>query len=228
MRGLEPLVEQARQHYEFDRDLNKIVINSVSWVEANLAVELLSESVPSKTLVTTANVREAIKELPRCPMAIPMDLKGLAWAWGMERDGTSWARSFEDAHGEYQVLLLGEGNFLYDIVVRVGGKTIMWMPHDSNEEFLNPEIIDLIMERPAVLNTFIDLVQAMGLPFYPSFYMSLEDWRQEYAQAAFEEVMDVFGQSDGKPKPKRDEGPDHATKVRFRGTSDDAGVSWLL
>lgn len=68
----------------------------------------------------------------------------------------------------------------------------MLMPPDRSQDFVNPEVIDLVVERPTILASVVDLTVAMGLPFYPMFYMSLEDWRQEYATAVFSEIVDGF------------------------------------
>jgi len=229
VRAVEPMLKDARGHYAEDPDLHRVVLNATSWVEANLAVELLSESVPEKALVNAANIREAIKELPRCPMPMAIDFEGLARVWGMERLGSAWHRAFDDGDAAFSVLLLGEGNYCYDIVIRTRGRTIMWMPRNSEDDFLNPDIVDLIMERPAVLATVIDLLQAMGMAFYPTFYLSLEDWRQEYVQTMFDEVVDIFStEKQAEQRARRAEDPPHGTEVRFRGLSDDGGISWLL
>lgn len=186
------MLEEARPHFASDPDLSRVVLNATSWVEANLAVELLEESVPCRALVTAANIRETIKELPRCPMPMRVDFESLAKIWDMGREGMGWTKSFEDPAGDYSIVLLGDGNWCYDIVVRADGRSLMWMPGNSEEDFLNPDVIDLIMARPTVLRNVIDLVQAMGLSFYPKFYFSLEDWRQEYMQTVVEEVVRTF------------------------------------
>lgn len=230
MRQIEPLLQDARPHYAADPDLHRIVLNAVSWVEANLAMDLLIESSSEKALVTVANVREAIKELPRFPLAMALDFEQLARVWELERVGNAWGRTFADDEGEFSVLLLGEGNNCYDVVIRAEGKTIMWMPRHSEFDFLNAEVVDLIMTRPAVLKAVVDLAQAMGMAFYPTFYLSLEDWRQEYAQTTFEEVLDMFSSDeDVQKRAKRAEDRDpHGSDVRFRGLSNESGISWLL
>jgi len=234
VRPVEPMLEDARSHYASDPDLNRVVLNATSWVEANLALELLTESLPEKALVTIANIREAVKELPRCPLSMSLDFDSLAQVWNLEREGMGWVRSFEDTAGNYSIVLLGEGNFCYDIIVRTDHRTLMWMPKSSEEDFLNPDIIDLIMERPTVLGNVVELLKAMGLPFYPTFYLSLEDWRQEYAQVIFDEVVQGFNAEErtGAVRERRvheSAGDDpHGTKVRFRGVSDSDGLSWLL
>ncbi|MHB1323968.1 MAG: hypothetical protein ACYC6J_05205 [Coriobacteriia bacterium] len=230
VRPVTALLESARSHYNTDSDLHRIVLNATSWVEANLAVELLAGTVPERVLVTYTNIREAIKELPRCPMLMAIDFEGLAKAWSLERVGTAWSRSFPDEQGGHSVLLLGEGNHCYDVVVRVDGRTIMLMPPESADDYLNPEVVDVLMERPSMLGNVIDLLQAMGMGFYPSFYLSLEDWRQEYAATMFEECSQIFSR-EGADDPLRHapaKEPARDVAIRYRGTSNDGGIAWLF
>lgn len=228
MEPLQPLIESTRTHYAADRDLHRVVLNATSWVEANLAVEVLAESVSERMLVKFANIREAIKELPRCPIRMAIDFEGLSRVWDMERAGSAWSREFVDETGAFSVLVLGEGNYCYDIVVREGGRTLMWMPFNSEDDFLNPEIVDLLVERPVLLGTVVDLMQAMGLAFYPSFYLSLEDWRQEYAQTMFDEVIDLFGTEEQQRNKRQAEQEPVAAPARVRGPGSGAGISWLV
>lgn len=192
MRAVEPMLNEIRSDYRHDPELTRVVLNATSWFEASLAVGVLSETMPARTLVTFANLRETIKELPRCPLPMRTDFEGLARTWRLERDGMAWARQFEHSAGEYSIALLGEGNYVYDIVIRVEGRTLMLMPENAVDDFINPDVIDLMMERPDILGSVIDLTQAMGLPFYPMIYMSLEDWQHEYATAVFTEVISDF------------------------------------
>lgn len=230
MHAVESMLEATRAHYAWDPDPTRVVLNATSWVEANLAVELLSKSLPARALVTVANLREVVKELPQCPLSMAIDFEGLAGVWQLEREGNGWARAFEDALGTYSVALLGEGNYCYDIVVRTEDRVFMWMPNNRDDDFLNPDVIDLVIERPAIFASIVDLVQAMGLPFYPMFYMSLEDWRQEYAQDIFEEVLHDFGLEDlqGARARREEEAAAHGTEVRFRGLSDEGTITWLI
>jgi hypothetical protein len=220
MRAVEPMLADIRSDYHSDPELTRVVLNATSWFEASLAVGLLSESMPARTLVTFTNLREAIKELPRCPMAMHTDFESLARIWGLDREEMAWSRRFDDSAGDYSIALLGEGNYVYDIVIRTGGRTLMLMPENRSEDFINPEVIDLMMERPDILGSVIDLSQAMGLPFYPMFYMSLEDWQQEYASAVFTEVISGFDRVQHelppdvlpKPQPKPRTRKPHARK----------------
>jgi hypothetical protein len=192
MRAVEPMLTEIRSDYRNDPDLTRAVLNATSWFEASLAVGVLSDAMPARTLVKFANLREAIKELPRCPLPMRTDFEGLARTWSLERDGMAWTRRFDHSAGEYSIALLGEGNYVYDIVIRIDGRTLMLMPDNAAEDFINPDAIDLMMERPDIFSSVVDLTQAMGLPFYPMFYMSLEDWQHEYATAVFTEVISDF------------------------------------
>lgn len=192
MRPVEPILAAVRPHFDADPDLARILINATSWFEASLALGVLADELPVRALVTCTNIREIVKELPRCPMPMSLDFESLARIWGLEHDEHAWVRRFEDADGDFSIALLGDGNYLYDIVVRTEERPLMLMPPDRSQDFVNPEVIDLVVERPAILGSVVDLTVAMGLPFYPMFYMSLEDWHQEYATAVFGEIIDGF------------------------------------
>lgn len=203
MRATSRLIAEFRDHYEADPDLVRIALNSTSWAEASLAVELLGEEVPERALVTAANIREAIKELPRCPLPMALEFETLARVWDLRREDNSWERTFDDADGEYTIVLLGEGNFCYDIVVRTAERTLMWMPRDTEEDFLHPDIVDLLWERSTLLDNVIDLAKTMGLVFSPLFYVSLQDWRHEYATAIFGEIVEAFGMREEVRRPAK-------------------------
>jgi len=192
MRPVEPMLEILRPHYESDAELTRVMLNATSWFEASLALGVLADRMSPQVLVTCANVREIVKELPRCPLPMSVDLDLLTRVWGLEREKSAWVRRFDSPSGEYSVELLAEGNYLYDIVVRTGERAFMLMPHDRAQDFINPELLDLMVARPEVLASIVDLTTAMGLPIYPMFYMSLEDWQQEYAAAVFGEILEDF------------------------------------
>lgn len=225
------MLEDIRPHYPADPDLVRVLLNSTSWVEASLAVELLAETVPERALVTATNIREAIKELPRCPMRMATDFERLSRVVGLERDGMGWSRIYEDTEGDYIVELLGDGNYCYDIVIHTDDDTLMWMPRSHQEDYLNPDVIDLIMLRPTVLRNVVELLDAMGQTFSPIFYLSIEDWRQEYAETIFAEVVQVFGPEGESTKAaasRMREAELTGTHVRVRGHSDEGGLSWIF
>ncbi len=229
MRTIPRLVDEIRSYYSSDPDLMRIVFNATSWVEASLAVGLLGEKVPEKSLVTGANIREAIKELPRCPISMAVDFATLARVSALTRLGSGWERDYEDPAGDYTIVLLGEGNYCYDIVIRSEGATCMWMPCDCGEDFLNPDIVDLAMERTTLLNNVIELVGDMGLSFSPVFYLSLDDWRAEYAETFFGEVVDAFGRATLEPGDPGAAFREERIRLREQGRGDGggSGPSWM-
>ena len=193
MQPLTRLIGAIRAHYHNDPDLLRTVINSASWFEASLAMTLARDAICEKHLTYAANIRESIRELPRCPLTMPTDFETLAGIWALERAGHGWERECEDPDGCYTIVLLGEGNHCYDIVVRADGLTHMWMPFHEGD-YVNPVIIDLLFERVTLLPVIVELVAAMGLAFSPLFYLSLDDWHQEYAETMYGEVADIFGE----------------------------------
>lgn len=210
-----------------DVSLLRVILNSTSWVEANLAIQLLSKTIPEKTLVAAANLRETIKDLPRHPISMAVDFEMLSRVWELESAGGSFRRKIEEAAGDYEVILLGDGNLCYDIAVKTEERTLMWMPNQPEADFLNPDVVDLLLERGTLLPSIVDLVTAMGLPVNPIFYLSLEDWHQEYAQAIFTEIEELFRTQE--EKPSRFESARTADNdIRYRGVSQDADIAWLL
>ena len=53
---------QLRPYFtDENRDLFRVLLNATSAAEANLALQVLSPSVPEKTLVTACNLREVLR-----------------------------------------------------------------------------------------------------------------------------------------------------------------------
>lgn len=186
-------VESIRPHYFGEHhEMLRIVLNAVSPVEADLALGLVEPHLPPRALVTALNLREALAELPRCPIPMPIDFETLSGIWRLGRLGDAWHRGLADPGGDYDLLLLGNGNLCLDIVVRNEGKSRYWMPADPENDFVNPAVLDLLISRETLVGQMVDLVKAMGLPFQPSFYFSLHDWHMEYADRIFGEIEDTF------------------------------------
>lgn len=175
-----------------EADMLKIVLNSTSNAEANFAIDVLKDRIPSRSLVTACNLREAIKDLPRCPIAMAVDFEQLERIWEMERVENSLCRSFDDPGGAYDIVLLGQGNLCYDIAIRTQATTVLWLALDPGEDLISHKAMDLVMSHETLLRNVVDLEQAMGLPFNPTFYFSLEDWHLEYAGTIFSELDDLL------------------------------------
>jgi hypothetical protein len=53
--------------------------------------------------------------------------------------------------------------------------------------------MEAVMRHETLLKNVTELIKAMGLPFNPTFYLSLEDWHLEYAGLIFDELGCAFG-----------------------------------
>ena len=182
-------------------DMLRVMLNSTSNVEANLALQILLGHIPKKSLVTAANLREAIKELPRCPIPMAFDFDTLAGVWDLTPLGNSWKRTFKDPLGDYEIVLMGKVNYCYDIAILTEDGTALWSANDPKNDFINTPAIDLVMSRDTLLKTVVDLVQTMGLPFSPTFYLSLEDWHLEHAESIFAELENAFSRGHASDDP---------------------------
>jgi hypothetical protein len=186
-------VAQVRPHYESPvGDLLRVVLNATSVAEANLALGILSGQVPEKDLIGAVNLREQLIELPVCPFPMAVDVETLARIEGLEKDRSAWRRRFEDSAGDYDIVILGDGNLCYDIVIHADGKHVFWTPQPHDEEIIHPEALDLALGRDRLLQALVTLVKSMGLPFAPKFYLSLEDWSLQYAEDMMADLGGLF------------------------------------
>jgi hypothetical protein len=183
----------VQTHYTGEkRDLLRVLLNAESAAEADIAMHILSDSMAEKDLLSAVNIREALRELPACPFAMATDTLTLARVAELERDGSAWRRDFADAGGSFTVTVLGDGNLCYDVILSVGGRNVFWTPRPANGVIIHPDALDLAMEHETLLQRIVDLVMAMGIPFSPTFYLSLEDWKLEYAADAMRELGELF------------------------------------
>lgn len=180
-----------RQHIDADEDLVRIVANARSRVEANLALGILRESLPERVLVAAINLREVLAALPGYPCSMTVDDITLARISRLEKDRSSWNKMLED-DPDIGLSISTAGNFCFDLVVKVDGRSIFWTPPAADEDFMNPELLDVCLERAALLPAVIELTRDMGLVFNPRFYMSLDDWNLDHLQASFEDFQAIF------------------------------------
>jgi hypothetical protein len=179
----------VRTHYFGDHhELLRIVLNAASPAEADFALHILSETIPERDLLAAVNVREALAELPACPFAMALDTITLARVASLERDRSAWRRRCDG----FDLVVLGEGNLCFDVVAHAKGRHTFLTPHPPNGAVLHPDMVELIMEHPTLLAEIVELVESMGLPFAPTFYLSLDDWGREYAEEAINDLRDLF------------------------------------
>lgn len=181
-----------RQHVDAEEDLVRIVLNARSRVEANLALGMLRESsLSERVLVAALNLREVLDSLPGYPCSMAVDDSTLAKIAGLKKDRSAWMKTVKDDPG-IKLSISTAGNFCFDLVVRVDGRNIFWTAPSAEEDFVHPELLDVCLEREALLPAVIDLVKNMGLVFNPRFYMSVDDWNLDHLQGSFTDFQALF------------------------------------
>jgi hypothetical protein len=168
-----------------------VLVNSRSHAEAGLALDVLRETVPARTLMKAINLREVLQALPTFPCSMAVDDQTLAKVAGLVRDASLLKRKVPGVKGAWTAVTTA-GNFCFDLFVIYRGKTHMWIPPSGSQDIVDPEVLRLIVRRPEILGDVIGLVKDMGLVFNPRFYLSLEDWGFDHVQDALEDFQALF------------------------------------
>lgn len=183
-------LSQLRGHYVDDnRDLLRILINATSTTEANLALEVLRQSMPEKDIVLACNLREVIKALPSSPFQMRTDEETLVKSAQLTKDVASMGKRLDD---DIELSVTTAGNLVLDVVVRTESGSRYWNDVPVTDDFMTTDALDLAMESSHLLEAVISLVKDMGLVFNPKFYLSLEDWQMDYAEDVFKGIGDLF------------------------------------
>lgn len=175
-----------------DGDLLRVVINAATVGEAHLAVGILADRVEHRTLVSALNVREILRELPASPFAMRVDTMTLARTADLMIERGSLRRIVADTDGGYEVVVLAEGNLCFELLIVAGGESVFVRPTAEGEYIIHPEALELLLTRTSMLDEVTTLVKAMGMEFNPTFYLSLEDWTREHAEAALSDLSELF------------------------------------
>lgn len=190
MLGTATTLAQIRSHYDGEtRDLVRVLLNATSAAEANLALQALRGPVPEKVLVSLCNLREVLRSLPSSPLTMRVDEPTLAKAAGLTRGIAAMSKTLADGT---VLWVTTAGNLVLDIIVRSGDEKYFWNHVPVTDDFINGDVLDLVIESECLLDEVIDLAKAMGLVFNPKFYVSLEDWLFESAAEAYEGIRDIF------------------------------------
>lgn len=196
MRGLTVLLTatsgltSVRECYDDEnREMFNLVINACSAAEANLALNLLVDDVPEKVLVSAINLREVLQELPVSPFSMRVDEQTFCRTLGYEKRIACFSRDIGD---DLELSITTAGNLVLDIIVRYRAHKYFWATRPRLDDFIAPKLLPLIIENDYLLDEVIELTRGMGLVFNPKFYLSLEDWRLEYAQDAMEGLGELF------------------------------------
>jgi hypothetical protein len=184
-------LSQLRSHYTQEtRELLDVVINATSAAEASLALEVLGNAIPEKPLVTACNLREVLQAIPTSPFMMGVDSETLARVAGLQRDVAVLRKELPDGA---DICVTTAGNLALDLIVRTAdGSKHFWTPIPMGHDFVNPAVVDLLVASDHLLVEVIELVKNMGLVFNPKFYLSIEDFRFEYAAAAISDLDELF------------------------------------
>lgn len=181
---------RIRTHYDGEcRDLLKVVLNSTSAAEANLAVEVLRGLVPTKALVDACNLREVLRSLPASPFPMRVDEETLCRAGGFEQRIAAMGKRLPD---DIELVVTTAGNLVLDVIIKHRGDKYFWNPTPVTDDFVSTNVIDLLIDSDHLLDAVIDLAAVMGIAFNPRFYLSIEDWHMEYAADVFEGLGELF------------------------------------
>jgi hypothetical protein len=179
-----------REHYrDENRDLLRVMLNSTSAAEANLALEVLRHSIPARPLVAAANLREVLRALPSTPFTMRVDEATLARIGGFERRIAAMGKRLDP---EVEVVITTAGNLVLDIIIKHRDQKHFWNPVPITDDYVGSAVLDLIVMHDSLLDTMIETATTMGVVFNPKFYLSLDDWHLEYAEEVFEGLGDLF------------------------------------
>lgn len=174
-------------------DLLRTLVNSVSQVEAGLALGIMRDrNVPDRTLVKALNLRETLIELPASPFPMRVDFEGLSKICGLSHRLGCYHKNCADTKGRFRLELLGQGNLCYDMVVSVGKRKAFLKPAPIGADYVRPGALDMLLSREDMLREIIEIVRSMGMVFNPNFYMSVDDWLMEHAAESILGIEDLF------------------------------------
>ncbi len=171
------------------RDMFRVLLNATSAAEANLALEVLRQSVPEKTLVTACNLREVLRTLPASPFTMRVDEATLVRTASLKRNMASYTKMLPDG---IELVVTTAGNLVLDLIIKHDTEKYFWTPIPVRDDFVNPEVVDLVVESGYLLDEVIELVKCMGVVFNPRFYLSLEDYQLDHAADVMQGIDDLF------------------------------------
>lgn len=183
-------ISRLRSHYTQEtRELLGVLVNAISPAEATLALSVLRDKVPEKSLVTACNLREILGALPASPFAMRVDEETLVRSAGLTKDIAAYSKTLPD---DIELAVTTAGNLVLDVIVKANGEKYYWSPIPVEHEFVNPKLLDLIFESDHLIDAVLDLAKCMGVVVNPKFYLSIEDFRLEHAASIISELDQLF------------------------------------
>jgi hypothetical protein len=173
-------------------DLLRTLVNAGSLAEAGFALSLVRDIMPERTVMTALNLREVLLELPAAPFVMAVDTAVLEDSLGLERDCSSYVM-----HGDgFRIDVLAEGNFCFDIVLKVDDQSVFLKTSPAGDDIVKPAAYEVLMNTDGALERVIELVMAMGLVFNPRLYFTVDEWLGENALDTMTELWDAFRRLD--------------------------------
>lgn len=183
------MVQRIQTCYTAETELVRTIVNAASVVEVNLALDILRETVPQRTLVAALAVREMLGAIPSFPCTMGIDDETLARVAGLQKDRLAWKKDLADGCG---ISVTMAGNFCFDIIVQADGASLFLTPTSPGVDLISPGAADAFIAHPAVLAEVVTLLGDMGLTFSPKPYLSLEDWALDHAQETIHDIQSLF------------------------------------
>lgn len=170
-------------------ELFRVLLNATSAAEANLALEVLRQTVPEKPLVTACNLREVLRSLPASPFTMRVDEHTLVRTADLKRNMACYTKTLPDG---IELIITTAGNLVLDLIIKHDAEKYFWTPIPIRDDFVNPEVVDLVVESGYLLDEVIELIKCMGIVFNPRFYLSLEDFQLDHAADVIQGIEDLF------------------------------------
>ena len=212
-------LSHLRPYYNDDtRELFGVFLNSTSAAEANLALQVLEKTVPYRSLVTACNLREILRALPCSPFMMHVDEDLLCRTARLERDMAVLRKTLG---GGIELVVTTAGNLVLDVIVKHGDEKYFWTPIPIVDDYVNPDVVELVVTSDDLLDEIIELVKCMGVVFNPKFYLSLDDFHLENAAEVFEGIGELFHAPAPKADPAfREESPSMAIRTPWSDVDD--------
>lgn len=183
-------ISRIRLEYDGEtRDLFRSLLSTRSSAEANFVVGILREVVPEKTLVSAVNLREVLRSLPTSPFSMRVDEVTLQKTASLKKDRAVLSKRLVDG---LELAVTTAGNLVLDVIVITPEGKHFWSTMPRDDDFMNPALVDVLVESDELVDEVVDLVSCMGIVFNPTFYLSVEDWNLEFAADAMESIGDLF------------------------------------
>jgi hypothetical protein len=178
----------AIESSQADLDLVATLLSSRSSAEAAIAFSLLRGTISDSELVTLANLRSLVSEIPDPPFRTGESLELLERAGHYEYTGRSYRRMFESSHGVFGIEFLGENHSCDGIVVHTATSRYTLKSHHGDS--VDEAQLALFVNHSILLDAVIEALKLLGCQLDPMLYVSADDFVSEHAACAATVALD--------------------------------------